>query len=104
MRDKVVNAGDETSEKERISTSGLLNLFIVYVVWGSTYLAIRVAVRPGAGIPPFTLGLGRLFLAGMVLLILDMTLFGHGLWMAMVILRGRKFNLMSLVFPAGLIG
>ena len=68
MTDKVVNAGDETSEKERISTSGLLNLFIVYVVWGSTYLAIRVAVRPGAGIPPFTLGLGRLFLAGMVLL------------------------------------
>ena len=68
MTDKLVNAGDEASENGRISTSGLLNLIIVYVVWGSTYLAIRVAVRPGSGIPPFTLGFGRVVLAGMVLL------------------------------------
>jgi drug/metabolite transporter (DMT)-like permease len=46
----------------------LLNLSIVYVVWGSTYLAIRVAVRPGAGIPPFTLGAVRLTIAGLILI------------------------------------
>ena len=68
MTDKLVNAGDEASENGRISTSGLLNLIIVYVVWGSTYLAIRVAVRPGAGFPPFTLGLLRLGLASAILL------------------------------------
>jgi len=63
-----VNKGDEASENGRKSTAGFLNLIIVYVVWGSTYLAIRVAVRPGAGFPPFTLGLLRLALAGAVLL------------------------------------
>jgi drug/metabolite transporter (DMT)-like permease len=68
MRDKLVDAGDAASENGRISSSGLLNLIIVYVVWGSTYLAIRVAVRPGAGFPPFALGLLRLVLAGAILL------------------------------------
>jgi hypothetical protein len=48
----------------QITARGLTNLFIVYFVWGSTYLAIRVAVRPGAGIPPFTLGMGRTLFAG----------------------------------------
>ena len=56
-------------QRERISRSGLFNLAIVYVVWGSTYLAIRVAVRSGAGVPPFTLGLVRLAIAGFILLI-----------------------------------
>jgi hypothetical protein len=48
----------------QITARGLTNLFIVYFVWGSTYLAIRVAVRPGAGIPPFTLRMGRTLFAG----------------------------------------
>ncbi len=47
---------------------GLLHLCVVYVVWGSTYLAIRVAVREGAGFPPFTLGATRVVIAGIVLL------------------------------------
>lgn len=67
MTEKVTKTQGEVSEKVRIGTPGILNLLIVYVVWGSTYLAIRVAVRPGAGIPPFTLGFGRLILAGTVL-------------------------------------
>ena len=29
---------------------GLLHLVVVYIVWGSTYLAIRVAVREGHGV------------------------------------------------------
>jgi drug/metabolite transporter (DMT)-like permease len=49
---------------------GIFNLLIVYLVWGSTYLAIRVAVRPGAGFTPFILGAMRVLVAGSILLIL----------------------------------
>jgi len=45
-----------------------VHLLVVYLVWGSTYLAIRVAVREGAGFPPFTLGTSRVVIAGIVLL------------------------------------
>lgn len=48
---------------------GLLHLFVVYIVWGSTYLAIRVSVRPGAGFPPFTLGTVRTLIGGCALLV-----------------------------------
>jgi drug/metabolite transporter (DMT)-like permease len=41
---------------------------VVYVVWGSTYLAIRVAVRDGSGIEPFMLGASRTLVAGLLLL------------------------------------
>lgn len=47
---------------------GLGNLLIVYLVWSSTYLAIRIAVREGAGFPPFTMGFMRAALAGVLLL------------------------------------
>src|SRR5512141_2969136 len=52
-----------------VSWTGLFHLFVVYLVWGSTYLAIRVAVREGTGFPPFTLGTSRVVIAGIVLLI-----------------------------------
>lgn len=42
---------------------------MVYVVWGSTYLAIRLAVREGSGFPPFTLGAARLLVAGALLMV-----------------------------------
>lgn len=43
---------------------------MVYLVWGSTYLAIRVGVRPehGAGIPPLLLAGARFTLAGLLVL------------------------------------
>jgi drug/metabolite transporter (DMT)-like permease len=47
---------------------GLLHLGIVYAVWSSTYLAIRVAVRPGAGFPPFALTALRCLVAFPLLL------------------------------------
>lgn len=53
-----------------VSWRGLAHLFVVYVVWSSTYLAIRVAVRPGAGFPPFALAAMRCLLAFPVLLLL----------------------------------
>ncbi|WP_333871199.1 EamA family transporter [Desulforamulus putei] len=45
------------------------HLLVVYIVWGSTYLAIRVAVREGSGFPPFTMGALRLLFAGCILLL-----------------------------------
>jgi drug/metabolite transporter (DMT)-like permease len=53
--------------KESLSRAGLLHLLVVYVVWGSTYLAIRVAVREGAGFPPFTLAFMRVVVASAIL-------------------------------------
>ena len=50
------------------SRYGILHLSIVYVVWGSTYLAIRVAVRPEGGFSPFALGALRMTFAGCLLL------------------------------------
>jgi drug/metabolite transporter (DMT)-like permease len=52
-----------------INWTGLLNLLVIYIVWSSTYLAIRVAVHQGTGFPPFTLGALRVTIAGIVLLI-----------------------------------
>lgn len=56
------------SNSKELDPTGLLHLAVVYVVWSSTYLAIRLAVREGAGFPPFTLGFMRAALAGVVLL------------------------------------
>ena len=54
--------------RERLAPAGLVNLLVVYVVWGSTYLAIRLAVRPETGFPPFALGALRLTAASFALL------------------------------------
>jgi len=50
---------------------GLIHLLILYVAWGSTYLAIRIAVDPVDGFPPFFLGMIRVFPAGVILLSLQ---------------------------------
>src|SRR5258708_16205307 len=42
----------------------LLAFAIIYFVWGSTFLAIRVGVRE---VPPFLLAAMRFFVAGLVL-------------------------------------
>lgn len=51
------------------SWEGMAYLSVVYVVWGSTYLAIRIAVREGSGFPPFTMAAMRLTLAGALFLV-----------------------------------
>lgn len=53
----------------KISWRGVGHLCVVYLVWSSTYLAIRVAVRPGAGFPPFALAALRCLLGFPVLLL-----------------------------------
>lgn len=47
---------------------GLFHLSVVYLVWGSTYLAIRIAVQGSHGFPPFLLGALRLLPGGLLLL------------------------------------
>ncbi len=62
-------AGSGVGGREKpIAWTGLIHLFIVYLVWGSTYLAIRVAVRQGSGFPPFLLGASRTLVAAALLL------------------------------------
>jgi drug/metabolite transporter (DMT)-like permease len=61
---------DDTHAQARsLDPTGLLNLSVVYVVWGSTYLAIRVAVREGSGFPPFMMGAMRVLLGGGLLVL-----------------------------------
>lgn len=55
--------------KPSVTWTGLFHLLVIYIVWGSTYLAIRVAVREGAGFPPFMMGAMRVVVAGGLLLL-----------------------------------
>jgi drug/metabolite transporter (DMT)-like permease len=57
-----------SSSTTAVSWRGLAHLLVVYVVWSSTYLAIRVAVRPGAGFAPYSLAALRCLLAFPLLL------------------------------------
>ncbi len=52
---------------ESKSLLGIVALAIVYLVWGSTYLAIKVAVRGDGALPPLALGALRMGLASAVL-------------------------------------
>jgi len=57
-------------EKKKITPAGLINLFIVYFVWGSTYLAVRIGIRSGSGFQPFWFGGMRVLVAGVLLLLI----------------------------------
>jgi len=59
---------DEVKKPSTIPWLGIAHLGVVYLVWSSTYLAIRVAVRPGGGFPPFALAALRCLLGFPVLL------------------------------------
>jgi drug/metabolite transporter (DMT)-like permease len=53
-----------------VNVRGLGHLLVIYVVWGSTYLAIRIAVQEGSGFPPFTMAGTRILIAGIILMLL----------------------------------
>jgi drug/metabolite transporter (DMT)-like permease len=59
------------TDRTHLPLAGMLNLLVTYIVWGSTYLAIRVAVREGAGWGPFWLGAARVLAAALVLFLLN---------------------------------
>jgi drug/metabolite transporter (DMT)-like permease len=52
------------SPDKRVTLKGLLPVFIVYLAWGATYLAIRFGVREGSGFPPFSFASLRYLSAG----------------------------------------
>ena len=53
---------------QKPSTTAFVIAFTsIYLIWGSTYLGIRVAVET---IPPFLMGAGRFLLAGSILMLL----------------------------------
>jgi drug/metabolite transporter (DMT)-like permease len=59
-----------------LSIKGLINLFVVYIAWGSTYLFIRIAVREGSGFPPFAMAATRTLCAATILFAVA-ALLGH---------------------------
>jgi drug/metabolite transporter (DMT)-like permease len=59
-------------DQKQITPSGLANLIVVYLVWGSTYLAIRVGIRSGSGFGPYWFGGLRVITAGILLLSLGL--------------------------------
>lgn len=66
----IPNAGSSTELRSVTGSrlEGVIFLGLVYLIWGSTYLAIRVAVADGGGFPPFSLGAVRLVVAGILVL------------------------------------
>ena len=50
-----------------MKNTGFVHLGIVYVLWGSTFLAIRVAVHEGSGFPPFIMAGTRILIASAIL-------------------------------------
>lgn len=53
-------------ESAHLPLAGLFHLMVLYTVWSSTYLAIRIAVRPGSGFPAFWMSATRVLIAGAV--------------------------------------
>ena len=53
-----------------MNVRALGHLLVVYIVWGSTYLAIRIAVREGSGFPPFTMAGTRIAIASCILMLM----------------------------------
>lgn len=63
-------------------------LFTLYIIWGSTYLAIRIGVESW---PPFMMAAVRFLLAGTLLLVF-------------LLLRGHRLPSLRLMLNAALIG
>lgn len=62
-------AQEALSPNRKMSAAGLAHLAVIYIVWSSTYLAIRLTVQPGAGFPPFMMGLMRVTVSAAILLV-----------------------------------
>ena len=45
-----------------------MHLGVVYLVWSSTYLAMRILVAAGSGFTPFTAGASRMLIASVIIL------------------------------------
>ncbi len=66
---EVVDAGAVAPPRTIADRFGvLIALLSIYVIWGSTYFAIRIAVAPG-GWPPYLMAGTRFIIAGVVLFV-----------------------------------
>lgn len=85
---------DQSVGPPDLPLSGIFHLLVIYIIWGSTYLGIRLAVREGSGFPPFTMVALRTILGGSILLLLTG-------------LRGRRLRLTRrealILIPSGLL-
>lgn len=59
----------KTNTNAALSPAGLGHLLVVYIIWSSTYLVIRIMVVPGSGIEIWTAGSIRMAIAGGILLL-----------------------------------
>jgi len=64
MADSVVSAAEMGNEARSYRVRMLFSFFAVYVIWGTTFLAIRIAVEE---LPPLFAAAARFFTAGVVL-------------------------------------
>src|ERR1700739_958301 len=62
--DKLLESSAMKADTHRATWKTVLAFAIIYIVWGSTFLAIRVGVRE---VPPFLLAGIRFLVAGLVL-------------------------------------
>jgi drug/metabolite transporter (DMT)-like permease len=65
------NSTESVTTSKQTNWAGIANLLIVYVIWGSTYLAIRIGVKEGSGFPPFFLAGSPVLIGGLILMSLD---------------------------------
>jgi drug/metabolite transporter (DMT)-like permease len=75
-------------------------ILILYVVWGSTYLGIRIAV---ASIPPFVLASVRFALAGVVILVI-VGILRHGSLRRPTLRQWRDSAIVGALFMGGGMG
>ena len=76
---------------EQLSRRGLFHLFVVYTVWSTTYLAMRVGVHPDNGFPPFLFGALRMVVAAILL-------FGLARWQKQPLFSNRsELTLLAVV-------
>ncbi len=64
MSDSAVSIRDQDKEAESLKIRTILAFFAIYVLWGTTFLAIRIAVEE---LPPLFAAGTRFFTAGVVL-------------------------------------
>lgn len=84
-----------TTDSKKLNRTGLIHLGIVYLVWSSTYLAIRIGVREGSGFPPFTLGAYRMLISGLILMI--------WVWLAKSQIKPKRKDLVILAVSGTLL-
>lgn len=78
-----------TPQKQASPLLVIIAFATIYIVWGSTYFFIEVAVR--GGIPPFLLGASRFIIAGILM-------------MAWCIARGEKIFVLKNILRASVSG